>query len=293
VKLLYIDCIGGVAGDMLLGALLDAGADREVVRRGLAGLGVEGLELRTDRTERHGISAVTVVVAAPHEHVHRTWADVRALLDRAPLPEPAAAVAHDAFRRLAEAEGHVHRTPPDEVVFHEVGAVDAIGDVCGVALALHDLGVERVECSPLPASRGFVHAAHGRLPLPAPAVLELLAGAPLVPLEVDRELVTPTGAALVMAVTERFGAYPAMTLERVGYGAGSRDLEQVPNLVRVVLGDGAGAEPAARHEVSRRPGTRWRWSRPTSTTARPSSFLTPSSAVSPSARWTSGRRRRR
>ena len=133
---------------------------------------------------------------APHEHVHRRWADVRALIDGAELPARASARAHETFRLLAVAEGRIHGTGPEEVHFHEVGAIDALADVCGVSLALESLDVERVVVSPLPASRGFVRAAHGRLPLPAPAVLEILRGVPIVPLEVDRELVTPTGAAL-------------------------------------------------------------------------------------------------
>jgi uncharacterized protein (DUF111 family) len=201
-RLLYIDAIAGVAGDMLLAALLDAGAPLDDVRNGLQGLGVDGLDLTVETTERHGLPAATVRVVAPEEHVHRDWAAVRALLDRAGLPARAHARAHDAFRRLAHAEGRVHRMPPDRVVFHEVGAVDALADVCGVALALEALGVGRVTCSPLPAGRGLVSAAHGVLPLPAPATLELLRGVPLYGVAADVELVTPTGVALVAALAE-------------------------------------------------------------------------------------------
>ena len=160
-RVLYIDAISGVAGDMLLGALLDAGASEPAVRDGLRRLGVD--IIRT-RTERHGIGAARIEVVAAHEHAHRDWAAVRELIDRAELPTRAHARAHDAFRRLAEAEGHVHGVPADEVHFHEVGAIDAIADVCGVALALEDLDVDDVVCSPLPVPRGFVRAAHGRLP---------------------------------------------------------------------------------------------------------------------------------
>jgi uncharacterized protein (TIGR00299 family) protein len=243
-RLLYVDAIAGVAGDMLLGALLDAGASLERVRAGLAGLGVAGLDLAVERTERHGIGAVRVRVVAPPEHAHRDWAAVRELVDRAALPPRAHARAHEAFRRLAEAEGAIHGVAPDEVRFHEVGAIDALADVCGVALALEDLGVDRVACSPLPAPRGFVRAAHGRLPLPAPATLELLRGAALEGVDLDVELVTPTGAALVAALAEGFGPLPALALEGVGYGAGARDLAERPNLVRVVLGRALGAATA-------------------------------------------------
>jgi uncharacterized protein (TIGR00299 family) protein len=244
-NLVYIDAIAGVAGDMLLGALVDAGASEERVRAGLAPLGVD---IVVTRTERHGIGAARLEVIATHEHAHRTWADVRELIDRAAMPTRAHARAHDAFRRLAEAEGAIHGMPADEVRFHEVGAIDAIADVCGVALALEDLGIDEVTCSPLPAPRGFVTAAHGRLPLPAPATLELLTGAPLYGVDLDAELVTPTGAALVAALAARFGPLPAMTLRATGYGAGSRDLPERPNLVRVMAGVTA-QKPAKRPAV--------------------------------------------
>ncbi len=244
-RLLYIDAIGGIAGDMLLGALLDAGAALDEVRTGLRGLGIDGLDLDVAPTERHGLAAASVQVIAPPEHVHRTWADVRAMVDRAALPPRARARAQETFRRLAHAEGRVHRRPPEEVEFHEVGAVDALADVCGVALALESLAVERVTCSPLPVGRGLVPAAHGMLPLPAPATLELLRGAPLYGVDADVELVTPTGAALAAALADsHFGAVPTLTLEAVGYGAGARDLTDRPNLVRVLLGTEVAGEAA-------------------------------------------------
>jgi uncharacterized protein (TIGR00299 family) protein len=245
-RLLYIDAVAGVAGDMLLGALLDAGADEAAVREGLEPLGVD---IVVTRTERHGIGAARIEVVAAHEHVHRTWADVRELIDAAGLPPRAHARAHDAFRRLAEAEGRIHGMSADDVHFHEVGAIDAIADVCGVALALEDLGIEDVACSPLPAPRGFVRAAHGRLPLPAPATLELLKGAPLHGVDLELELVTPTGAALVAALATEYGPLPAMTLQATGYGAGSRDLEERPNVVRAIVGVAAASAVARRPAV--------------------------------------------
>jgi uncharacterized protein (TIGR00299 family) protein len=236
MSLLYVDCVAGVAGDMLLGALVDAGADPERLRSGLRALGVEGLDLEFEPAERGGLRATRARVCAPPEHAHRTWRDVRALLERADLADRARARAHAAFERLARAEGRIHGMEPEEVHFHEVGALDAIADVCGVALALEQLGVERVVCSPLPAPRGWVDAEHGRLPLPAPAVLELLRGAPLHGVALDVELVTPTGAALVSSLAEGFGPLPPMRLERVGYGAGARELTSLPNVVRVLVG---------------------------------------------------------
>jgi uncharacterized protein (TIGR00299 family) protein len=248
-RLLYVDCVAGIAGDMLLGALLDAGADVESVRAGLSTLPLENLELEVGSTERHGIRAARVQVKGTAERAHRTWPEVQQVIDSGALPERATRRAQDAFRRLAGAEGRIHGRPPEEVRFHEVGALDAVADICGVALALEQLQVDQVICSPLPLARGMIDADHGRLPLPAPATLELLRGAPIYGVELDVELVTPTGAALVAAVASGYGPLPPMQLEAVGYGAGSRDLEALPNVVRVVIGE-AVAGRAATSSVS-------------------------------------------
>ena len=232
----YIDAIGGAAGDMLLAALLDAGAPLEAVQAAIGSL-VEGIRVEVGTVERHAIGARTVAIVGPDEgHVHRTWRDVRELLDRAALAPRARARAHRAFALLAEAEGRVHGMDPEDVHFHEVGAIDAIGDVVGVCAALEALGAERVEASPLPLGRGITTAAHGRIPLPAPAVLEILRGAPIAPSPVHGETVTPTGAALVAAVAAAWGGVPALRLGATGYGAGHRDDAEVPNLVRVLVG---------------------------------------------------------
>jgi uncharacterized protein (TIGR00299 family) protein len=234
MRTLYIDCIGGVAGDMLLGALLDAGAQVELPFTDIA--------LEVSRAERHGISAATVTVrgaGGPDFPPHRHWASIRDEIDALGLPERARDRAQEAFLKLAVAEGKIHGVDPETVHFHEVGAVDAVGEVVGVALALESLGIDRVVCSPLPMGRGFVDAAHGRPPLPAPATVELLRGAPVHGVEIAMELVTPTGAALVAALSDAFGPLPRMTLQGAGYGAGTRDLEALPNVVRVIVGSDA------------------------------------------------------
>ena len=247
-RVAYVDCVSGAAGDMLLGALIDAGAGAERMAEHVRSLGVDGLDLQVGRATRHGIVARRIDVVMPHEeHVHRHLADMRALIDAAGMPERAARRAHRTFQLLAEAEARMHDSEPELVHFHEVGGLDALADVCGVALALEELAIDRVECSPIPCSRGFVDASHGRLPLPAPATLELLRGAPLVPLDIGMELVTPTAAAIFAATVERYGAMPAMTLENVGYGAGTRDLKQVPNVVRVLIGELT--EPSSSSDV--------------------------------------------
>jgi pyridinium-3,5-bisthiocarboxylic acid mononucleotide nickel chelatase len=247
-RVLYIDAIAGVAGDMLLGALVDAGADPDAIGSALDSLGIDGLGLELGVAERQGIRARRATIAAPPEaNVHRTWADVRQLLMRLAAPAPVVASAERVFAALAKAEARVHGVSPDDVHFHEVGAVDAIGDVVGIAVALHDLGVDRIIASSLPMPRGFVTAAHGRLPLPAPATVELLRGALVHGVELDVELVTPTGAAVVASLCDGYGPIPPMRLESAGYGGGSRDLRDRPNVVRVLLG--TEVTTAETHEV--------------------------------------------
>ncbi len=245
-RLAYLDCVGGVAGDMLLGALLDAGADAKFVSAGLSALGIDGLELSVARTRRGGLDAAHVGIAASADQPQRGPREIRELIERAGLPPRARERSLATFARLASAEGRVHGISPEEVHFHEVGAADAIADVCGVALALESLGIERVVCSPLPVARGLLTSAHGPLPLPAPATLALLEGVPIYGVEGDSELVTPTGAALVSTLAEGFGAIPPIRLETVGAGAGARELERAPNLVRVLVGEGEEAGPAER-----------------------------------------------
>jgi pyridinium-3,5-bisthiocarboxylic acid mononucleotide nickel chelatase len=238
-RLAYVDAIAGLAGDMLLAALLDAGADLEVVSEGLRGLGLEGIGLTVTKVHRHGIlaSSVTTVIAGRTDPTHRSWAEIRGILDRAGLADRPLARAQAVFAALAGAEGRVHGVPPETIEFHEVGGLDAIGDVCAIALGLEQLGIDELACSPLPMPRGFVDAAHGRLPLPAPATLELLKGVPIHGVDLDVELVTPTGAAVVTALASEFGPLPAMRLEAVGYGAGTRELDACPNLVRLLIGE--------------------------------------------------------
>ncbi|KZS61281.1 hypothetical protein A4G26_11090 [Mycobacterium kansasii] len=230
---LYLDCVGGVAGDMLLSALIDAGASLDAIRSRLP---VSDVSLDVHAVQRHGIASSALNVALPHEHAHRRWQDIRRIIDSSSMPERPKARAHKAFALLAEAEGRVHRIPPEEVTFHEVGALDAIVDICGVALALDELDVDEVVCSPLPLGHGTINSAHGVLPLPAPATLEILRGANTFGVDINGETVTPTGAALVSSLSNRFGAMPPMTLSAIGTGAGNADWPNVPNVVRALLG---------------------------------------------------------
>lgn len=255
MTLLYVDCIGGASGDMLLASLIDAGAPVDDINSALAKLGVAGLRVTTTHVERHSLRCTKATVhwdAAEQEHSHsahhaaedsvhnhgRAYADVRALLEQVgfDVAPRVRARALATFRLLAEAEGRIHGVPPDEVHFHEVGSQDSIADVVGVCVALELLGVDSVECSPLPLGRGQIISAHGVLPLPAPATLELLRGIPVVGVDIAKELVTPTGAALIASLSTRFGELPSMSVASIGYGAGGRDLAERPNIVRALIG---------------------------------------------------------
>ena len=233
----YFDCFAGVAGDMVLGALLDAGGSAGTLRAGLAAVPLDPFELEVAAVERGGIGATQVTVRTGEPPAARTWGSLRGTLAGADLPVPVRELALGTFARLAEAEASVHRKPVDEVHFHEVGAVDAVVDVVGAALLLHDLGVTEVWASPVATGSGLQRGGHGALPVPVPAVLELLRGAPVHAGGVAAELTTPTGAAILAASATRFAELPPMRVARVGHGAGSRRHDELPNLLRVILGE--------------------------------------------------------
>jgi len=240
----------GIAGDMTLAALLDAGANLATVEAQLRQLDVGGWSLQRAEVVRGGLRGTHVRVDCPHEHHHRTCADIVAIIDAAGLPERAARRARATFEALAVAEGRLHAVPPQDVTFHEVGAVDSIVDIVGVCLALEDLGIDIVATAPVSVGTGVVRAAHGVLPNPPPAVVELLTGRPVRGVDVGLELTTPTGAALLVALAgDRFGPMPAMTITSSGYGAGTKDLEGRPNLLQVVVGETAAAGSAPATEV--------------------------------------------
>ncbi len=245
-KIAYLDCFAGISGDMLLGALLDAGLSIDALRGELDRLDVAGWTLRGERVTRAGIAATKAHVdLAESPPPHRRLPDILALIDRSTLPAADKQRAASVFERLAVAEARVHGVERESIDFHEVGALDAIVDIAGCVAGLRLLGIERLYCSALPAGGGTARSAHGTLPVPAPATLELiaLAQAPLAASAGDRpvEMVTPTGAALAttLAVFER----PAMHVTAVGYGAGGRDPEGWPNVLRIWLGDAI--EPAS------------------------------------------------
>ena len=247
-RLAYLDCIGGLAGDMVLAALVDAGAPRAPLIGLPAALGLRDVRVEVTRTERQGISAthVEVVDVGAHRETAGSVAELAGTVDAGAIPARAKERALEAVRRLAEAEAAVHGQPVEELRLHELGSADTLIDLCGAFVLLEELSTERVACSPLPYARSLVHAAHGILPSPGPAVLALLPGAAFVGVDTDAELVTPTGAAFAATACDAWGALPPLTLERVGYGAGTRELPDRPNVLRVVIGE---TEAGARTDV--------------------------------------------
>lgn len=236
MRIAYLDCASGISGDMTLGALVDAGAELAEIQAGIDSLGLPGCRLVATEVKKRGFRATQITVEHEPEHKHRHLHHITAMIDGGTLTGRQKELAKRIFQKLAEAEAKVHGTTIEKVHFHEVGAVDSIADIVGAAIGFDLLGVERVVCSPVPTGRGFVDIAHGRCSIPAPATGELLRGVPLAALDVEGELTTPTGAAIVAALAEEFGPLPAMTVERIGYGAGQKDFPQA-NLLRVLVGE--------------------------------------------------------
>jgi uncharacterized protein (TIGR00299 family) protein len=235
MNILYLDTFSGISGDMMLGLLVDLGVDLNLIEAGLAKLSVSGYRLEQRPEKRHSIGGTRVEVICEDKQLARTWSEIDAMLAKSSLAEPVRNRARRIFRSLGEAEAKVHQVTLDEVHFHEVGAVDAIVDIVGSAIGLHLLGVEKTICTPLPLSSGMIRGSHGAMPLPAPATLQILQGKPVRNADCDRELVTPTGAAIAVEIA-CFGDMPGLTIERIGYGVGGWDLDDRPNLLRGIIG---------------------------------------------------------
>lgn len=239
MTLAWFDCAAGASGDMFLGALVDAGAELSVMQAAVDAIDVEHVRLSVREVTRAGLAATQVEVRAPRSDVVRTWGNIRGLLEQADLDEPVRVRALDVFARLARAEAAAHRVRPEHVHFHEVGALDAIADVVGSCAGLHALGVSSARASRVSVGSGMVRGDHGLLPVPAPAVLSLLseADAPVHAGPVAREMCTPTGAALLAATVQSWGDLPSMRVSATGTGAGGRDHDEIPNVLRIVLGE--------------------------------------------------------
>ncbi len=237
----YFDCFSGVSGDMILGALVDAGVKVEEMQAAISGLGVSGIHLDAERVKRGAFTGTRVHVRTDEQgQPHRHLPDIEAILDRADIPKPVRTDAKRIFRRLAEAEATAHGVTLDRIHFHEVGALDAMADVVGAIWGIRHLGLERISVSPINLGGGFIQAAHGKMPVPAPGTAALLVGVPAYGSEIQAELTTPTGAAILTTLASAYGPMPAMTLQRVAYGAGGRDLREQPNLLRLMIGEVSG-----------------------------------------------------
>jgi uncharacterized protein (TIGR00299 family) protein len=245
MKTLYFDCFAGASGDMILGALVAAGVDQQQLRDQLALLEVDGFAIDFEPANRSGLSATYARVQTAHEHKHRHLGDIKEIINRSKLSEKVKQTAIAIFTRLAQAEAKVHNEPVDHVHFHEVGALDAIVDVVGAAICFDLLEIERFVSSPLHVGSGMIKMAHGNFPVPPPAVTELLAGVPFYSGEITGELLTPTGAAIITTVCSDYGPIPLMTTESTGYGAGTREYKDFPNVLRVMIGN---SEGKAKHD---------------------------------------------
>ncbi len=233
----YVDCSSGISGDMFLAALIDAGAPVDRLFSELKKLPLGFYEFKRTRALRGGVVGTRVDIQVPGKQPHRHLADIQALLEQASLPEKSAARALKIFTHLADVEGKLHNVPPSKIHFHEVGAVDAVLDVVGTCVGLELLEISDLVCSPLNVGSGRVNAAHGSLPVPAPATAELLKDIPVYSTGVEGELVTPTGAALVANLASGFGPLPSMKIEKIGYGAGEKDFPGHPNIARLFIGE--------------------------------------------------------
>jgi len=249
VKRAYFDVYVGISGDMILGSLVDVGLPLGLLQDTVAALGLGDEIQLSSRTVRKGaLTGTKVEVTCQETHHHRHLSDILAMIGDAALPEHVKEQAAAVFTRLGEAEAGVHGYALEDVHFHEVGALDAVVDIVGAVAGLHALGIARVDVSPIPISRGWANTAHGRLPLPAPATAALLAGVLVCGQDLNVETVTPTGAAILATLAASFGPVPAMQLERVGYGAGTMDLD-LPNMVRLLVGASSEAETGLQLET--------------------------------------------
>jgi pyridinium-3,5-bisthiocarboxylic acid mononucleotide nickel chelatase len=241
MKIAYFDCFSGAGGDMITAAMLDAGLSEELLTRQISTLGIHGIELKVSQTTRCGIKALRFEPLTLHQHHHRHLADILHIINNSGISQTAKERAEEVFKKLATAEAHVHRTDISSVHFHEVGAVDSIVDIVSACIGIEELKIEKVYCSPLALGGGTVKSEHGILPVPAPATAELVKNVPTFGGPEQIELLTPTAAAILTTFVTSFGTMPAMTIEKIGHGAGSRDSKTLPNIVRLAIGEAAAA----------------------------------------------------
>jgi len=244
----YFDCFSGISGDMTLGAFIDLGVPVQWLKENLESISLEGFDLTVSDVSRHGINAKRVQVQAEDGAELRNYTDIQTLIASSPLSASVKETSLEIFEKIAAAEARIHNCPIEKVHFHEVGGVDAIVDIVGTALCVDYLDIRKIAASRIPLGSGFVSCRHGTLPVPAPATIEILRGVPVYDSEIEDELVTPTGAAIIVTLAESFGKLPDIIVEKTGYGAGKRNLEPIPNLLRIIMGT------ATENSSDRQPG---------------------------------------
>jgi len=245
----YFDCFSGISGDMTLGAFLDLGVPVEWVKEGLDSIPLKGFDLTVTQMSRSGIHAKRVQVDIKDSSKSRDYSQIKSLLKDSPLSPSVKERSLEIFAKIAEAEAEIHNCPIEKVHFHEVGGIDAIVDIVGTALCVDFLKLEKIVASRVPLGRGFVDCSHGTLPVPAPATLKILKGVPVYGTDIPHELVTPTGAAIIVTLAESFGKIPDIIVADTGYGAGKRDLESIPNLLRIITGIAADHQAGLRQDT--------------------------------------------
>ncbi|HEW79903.1 MAG TPA: nickel pincer cofactor biosynthesis protein LarC [Phycisphaerales bacterium] len=236
MKIAYFDCFAGAGGDMIAAAMLDAGLGAEFLKAQLATLGLKNLDIKLTKTSRAGLQAMTFVPVVGEQQQHRNLEQITEIISQSKISEQAKKTAITIFTKLAQAEAVVHNKDPQDICFHEIGAIDSIVDIVSASIGLEAIGVEKVYCSALSVGGGTVKCAHGLLPVPAPATAELLKGIPIIGGPIQSELLTPTAAAILTTIVEKFCPLPAMKIETIGYGAGSLQSEEFPNVLRLILG---------------------------------------------------------
>ncbi len=232
----YFDCFSGIAGDMILGALIDLGFSSIVLEKELKKLDISGYRIDIRKVEKNHITATDVTISVNEEQNHRNLADINNMINKSKLESDIKNLSKKIFKRIAEAECKIHNVSIDEVFFHEVGAIDSIIDVVGTVIGLKKLGIKQVFCSKLPLGTGFTICSHGIIPIPAPATVELLKNVPVYQTDADHEMVTPTGAAIITTIAKKYGKMPSMKIKKTGYGAGKIESDQ-PGLLRIIVGE--------------------------------------------------------
>jgi len=232
----FFDCFSGIAGDMILGALIDLGVDGDFLKNELKKLNISGYEIQIKKAEKNHITCTDVFIKVKERQKHRNLSDINDIIDKSGLDDDVKELGKKVFYRLAEAESKIHNVSINDIHFHEVGAVDSIIDIVGSVIGMKKLGVKKIFCSELPLGKGFVNCSHGVIPIPAPATVELLKGIPVYQTDANHEMVTPTGAAFITTVSSGFGEIPLMKIIKIGYGAGKIESNQ-QGLLRIILGE--------------------------------------------------------